>query len=112
MPVRALVVRRRGEPELVGRTLRALATAAVAAADAGADIGRAIAGVGGPVWLVRAGAWPAHPGPITGPPPSAPARPLVALGAVNGELVASDPRGPASLYLESEPALDLSRRLG
>src|SRR5262245_20934652 len=112
MPLRALVVRREGERELVGRTLRALATAGVVAEDAGADIGRAIVGIDGPVWLVRAGAWPAHPGLIPVPPPSATGRPLVAFGAVNGEPVAASPCDPASLYLESEPALDLARRLG
>ena len=112
MPVHALVVRRRGERERVGRTLRALAAAGIVAEDAGAEIGRAIDDVGGPVWLVRAGAWPAHPGPIAGPPPSATGRPLVAFGAVNGEPVAVDSYGPASLYLESEPALELARRLG
>ena len=111
MPVRALVVHRPGEPEQVGRTLRALATAGVAAEDAGADLGKAIDGAGGPVWLVRAGAWPARPGPIPCPPPSATGKPLVALGSVNGALVEADPRGPASLYLEAEPASDLSRRL-
>ena len=111
MPVRALVIRRRGERELVGRTLRALTAAGVVAEHAGADIGRAIGEVRGPVWLVRAGAWPARPGPICGPPPSATGRPLVAFGAVDGEPVPAPPRGPASLYLESGPALDLARRL-
>lgn len=107
MPVHALVFRRRGERELVGRTLRALAAAGIGAEDARADTGRAIERVGGPVWLVRAGAWPAHTGTIAGPPPSATGRPLVAFGAVNGGPVADGSYGPASLYLESEPAIDL-----
>src|SRR5437762_11705196 len=110
MPVRTLVVRRPGELEQLGRTLRALATTAVATEDAGADLGKAITGAGGPVWLVRAGAWPAHPGPIPSPPPSATGRPLVAFGSVNGVLGEADPRGPASLYLEAEPAWDLDRK--
>src|SRR6184192_2536816 len=48
MAVRTLVVRRPGELEQLGRTLRALAMTAVAAEDAGADLGKAIAGTGPP----------------------------------------------------------------
>jgi glycosyltransferase involved in cell wall biosynthesis len=110
MPVRTLVVRRPGEQEHVGRTLRALATAAVAAEDAGADLAGAIAAAGGPIWLVRAGAWPTRPGPIPSPPPSATGRPLVAFGSVHAD-GGVDPGRPASLYLEVEPALDLAGRL-
>jgi len=110
MPVRTLVVRRLGEQEQVGRTLRALAAAGVAAQDAGADLAGAIAGVGGPIWLVRAGAWPIHAGPIPSPPKSATGRPLVAFGSVRAD-PGVDAGSPASLYLEVEPALDLARRL-
>jgi len=110
MPVRTLVVRRLGEQEQVGRTLRALAAAGVDALDAGADLAGAIAGVGGPIWLVRAGAWPTHPGPIPSPRKSATGRPLVAFGSVRPD-PGVDPGSPASLYLEVDPALDLARRL-
>jgi len=106
MPVRTLVVRRRGERTLVGRTLRALASAGVNATDVGADLAGAIALVDGPLWLVRAGAWPAHPGPIPSPPPSATRKPLVALGSAP-----DDPARLASLYLDIDPARELARRL-
>ncbi len=110
MPVRTLVVRRPGEYALVGRTLRALAAAGVAAEDAGPDLAGSIGEVGGPIWLVRAGAWPTHPGPILCPPPSATGRPLVAYGSVHTDHC-PDRDDPASLYLEVDPALDLARRL-
>jgi glycosyltransferase involved in cell wall biosynthesis len=77
---------------------------------AGTDLAGAIAGADGPVWLVRAGAWPAHPGPVLTPPPSATGRPLVALGAVLGE-PGVEPDGLASVYLDVEPARDLIGRL-
>src|SRR3954468_15035362 len=74
MPLRPLVFRCPAGPERVGRTLRALEAAGVAAEDAGADLAGALARAVGPVWLVRAGAWPAPPGPIPAPPPR-PTRP-------------------------------------
>src|SRR4051812_18083327 len=111
MPTRALVFRSPGEPERVGRTLRALDAAGVAAEDAGADLAGAIARAGGPIWLVRAGTWPARPGPVPAPPPRPPGGPLGPVGAVLHGW--GDDRGaPASLYLEPEPAAELARRLG
>jgi glycosyltransferase involved in cell wall biosynthesis len=67
----------------VHRTRDALAAAALAAEVAyrPAELIRALAAASS-VWLVQAGAWPAHHGPIVAPSPSATARPLVALGAV------------------------------
>src|SRR6516165_6026365 len=103
MPVRTLVIQRPGQQEQVGRTLRALRAAGADADHAGTDLAGAIAGADGPVWLVRAGAWPAHPGPVLTPPPSATGRPLVALGAVLGE-PGVEPDGLASVYLDVEPA--------
>jgi glycosyltransferase involved in cell wall biosynthesis len=110
MAVRALVIRRPGERELVGRTLRALGVVGVDAQDAGVDPAGAIVGAGGPIWLVSAGAWPTHPGPIPNPPPSATGKPLVAFGSVCGGTEV-DPSGPASLYLERDPAQALALRL-
>ena len=65
------------------RTRDALAAANLAAQVAyrPAELSHALA-AGSSVWLVQAGAWPAHRGPIVAPSPSATARPLVALGAV------------------------------
>src|SRR5918997_1556563 len=111
MPPRTLVVRPPGEPERVGRTRRALASAGIAAEDAGADLAGVIAGAGRPVWLVRAGAWPAHPGPLSAPPRSASGKPLVAFGAVIPE-GGPDPGAATSLYLEPEPAAEVARSLG
>src|SRR4051794_29550432 len=109
MPPRTLVFRSPAGPERVGRTLRALDAAGVAAEDAGPDLAGALGRAGGPIWLVRAGAWPAYPGPISAPPPSATGRPLVAFGAVLPGR--GDDPGAASLYLEPGPAADLTRRL-
>src|SRR3954469_20754462 len=106
MPPRTLVIRPPGEPERVGRTRRALAGAGIAAEDAGADLAGAIAGAGSPVWLVRAGAWPAHPGPLATPPRSASGKPLVAFGPVTPG-GGDDPGAATSLYLEPEPAAEL-----
>jgi glycosyltransferase involved in cell wall biosynthesis len=110
MLLRALVVRPTGEPERVGRTLRALRGVGVVAEDAGGDLAHAIDRCEGATWLVRAGAWPAHPGPILKPPPSATGRPLVAFGSTTLE-GGADPGVPASLYLESEPFAELADRL-
>ncbi len=110
MPVATLVIRNPGQHEHVGRTLRALGAVGVAAQDAGTDLAAAIADVDGPVWLVRAGAWPAHRGPVRKPPASATGKPLVALGAVRGDR-GIEPDDLASLYLDAEPAGDLVRRL-
>ncbi len=110
MPVRTLIVRASGEPDLVGRTVRALAAVGVAAEDAGVDLARALAANEEPIWLVRAGSWPMHSGPMQRPPPSATGRPIVALGCVNSSRRDASQR-PASVYLDVEPALELARRL-
>jgi glycosyltransferase involved in cell wall biosynthesis len=111
MPIRALVIRPPGEPERVGRTLRALEAAGVTAEEAGTDLARAVGSAEGSTWLVRAGAWPASPGPISEPPPSATGKPLVAFGAtlVEGR---ADPGLIASIYLDPEPLAELASRLG
>ena len=111
MAIRALVVRRPGEHDLVGRTIRALAAAGVSARDAGTDVAAAISAADSPVWLVHAGAWPAHPWPIESPPASASGRPLVAFGCSRG-VRSNDPGVASSLYLEVEPARELARSLG
>ena len=95
----------------MGRTLRALQDAGVFAEDAGGDLARAIGRKEGATWLVRAGAWPAHPGAILRPPSSATGRPLVAFGATILE-DGSDSGVPASLYLDGEPLNHLADRLG
>jgi glycosyltransferase involved in cell wall biosynthesis len=69
-----------------GRTLRALRARGLDPFDASAIAEGAppelAARLGaGPVWLVRASAWPAHEGPIVFPPPSATGQALGALGA-------------------------------
>ena len=128
----------------MGRTLRALRQAGIVAEDvcgrAPPALGEAISAVAGPVWLVRAGTWPARSVPIQFPLPSAMGRPLCALGAVlpeagmapsaDGEVLqwaalqaetggdfsaAPDLSGRlppvASVYLEAEPSAALARRL-
>jgi glycosyltransferase involved in cell wall biosynthesis len=109
--VRTLVVRRTAERDLVGRTLRALDAAGVPAQDAATDLASALAGVDEPIWLVRAGAWPVHPGPIPSPPPSATGRPLVAFGSLSAARRVDPSDRPASLYLEVDPARELVQRL-
>jgi glycosyltransferase involved in cell wall biosynthesis len=112
MTPRTLVFRSPAGPERVGRTLRALSAAGVAAEDAGPDLAAALARARGPVWLVRAGAWPARSGPIPAPLPSATGRPLLAYGAVlPGRGHDPDVGAVASLYLEPGPAADLVRKL-
>ena len=105
------VVRAPGEPERVGRTLRALAAVGIAAHDCGGELARALDRANGPVWLVQAGAWLAGEREPADPPPSATGRPLVALGGVRpgraGESAAKLP----SIYLDPEPAAELARRL-
>lgn len=110
MLARPLVVRAPGEPERVGRTLRALAAAGVVAGDTGGDVAGAIRRAQGPVWLVRAGAWPARPGTPTDPPASATGKPLVATGGVFSD------RGEeldlsASVYLEADAAAHVAQQL-
>jgi glycosyltransferase involved in cell wall biosynthesis len=134
---------RPGDRYRAGRTLRTLAQAGFAAvAGCGLSapaLSREIAAAAGPVWLLRAGAWPAGVGPVRLPPPSATGRPLCALGRVCSE---PDGRGGcrdevarwdallhrtggdfsstsccgwlpdvASVYLEAEAAAALARRL-
>lgn len=117
MAFRALIVRADGDRERVGRTRRALEAADVTTSDAGPDLAESLAAGGGTLWLVRAGAWPACPGPVAAPPSSSTARPLVAYGAVVGlkgggpAACTDDSRGPASFYLDAEAAADLARLL-
>ncbi|MDR3637084.1 MAG: glycosyltransferase [Isosphaeraceae bacterium] len=110
MQARVFVVRAPGEPERVGRTLRALAAAGIAGEDTGGDLARVIGQAGGAVWLVRAGAWPAPGIKPVDPTPSATGRPLVAFGGVLSERGAELDVG-ASVYLEAEPAQHVARRL-
>lgn len=76
---------RAGDAWRAGRTLRGVRLAGLLALDCvgapGQAIAEAIRAVGGPVFLIRAGAWPvARRLPV--PPASATGRPLLALGAV------------------------------
>ena len=135
---------RPGDRYRLGRTLRALRQAGIIAEDLcgrpGPAVAEAITAVTGPVWLVRAGTWPAYSVQIRFPLPSAMGRPLCALGAVlpqaGRESAADDDalqwatlqsetggdfsvapnlsdRLPpvASVYLESEPSAAVARRL-
>ncbi len=115
-----------------GRTLRALRGAGLDPLDAcdlsPASLARVVGA--GPVWLVRAGAWPLVEGAVGFPPPSATRAPLVALGAVRagdpadvarwssllaatggdlGHLAAPPPL--ASVYFEARSARALAFRL-
>ena len=145
MNARAIVVATRpGDRYRAGRTIRALRQAGIETTDvcglAPSALAQAITAAGRPVWLVRAGAWPAQPSHVQFPLPSATGRPLCALGAVRSEdgpppsadgevsqwatilaetggdfSLAADlsARLPpvASAYLEAEPAAALGQRL-
>jgi hypothetical protein len=83
--VRAIVYGARScHRDLAGRTLRALRLFGVSASDATDEpwprLLARIRAEPGPVWLIRAGAFPVAP--VTEPPPSATGRPIVALGQV------------------------------
>jgi glycosyltransferase involved in cell wall biosynthesis len=83
--VRAIVHGARpSDRDLAGRSLRALRLFGVSASDAIDEpwprLLARIRAEPGPVWLVRAGAFPMAP--VTEPPPSATGRPIVALGQV------------------------------
>jgi glycosyltransferase involved in cell wall biosynthesis len=84
MSARALVFGcRTGDAYRTGRTLRALRRSGIDAATvcpAPSSRLAALLAVGGPVWLVRAGAWPVQAGPLRMPPPSATGLPLCAFG--------------------------------
>lgn len=73
-----------GDARRAGRTLRALRARGLDPFDGSrASSVELAARLGaGPAWLVRAGAFPVHGGPLTFPPPSATGRPLCALGAI------------------------------
>jgi glycosyltransferase involved in cell wall biosynthesis len=125
-PVRALVFTAvPGDRYRVGRTLRALKGLGLIPEEL--DSSRLILG-DGPVWLMRAGAWP-RASTLTLPPPSATGRPLCALGLVHDDqawaALQADSGGdlsrlpdlPARLppvvsaYLDAEAAASLARRL-
>lgn len=76
---------RLSDRDLAGRTLRALRLFGVSAPEAIHEpwpgLLARIRAAPGPVWLIRAGAFPVTP--FTEPPPSATGRPLVALGQVH-----------------------------
>ncbi len=134
-PTTIVFASRPGDRLRAGRTLRALQRAGLDPVDAtrapdATPASLAAHLTGGPVWLVRAGAWPAGAGPIAFPPPSATRLPLVALGAVRegddadvrhwkdllartgGDLARLDAPPPlASVYCEPAPALALSAAL-
>jgi glycosyltransferase involved in cell wall biosynthesis len=144
MSARVLVFAARpGDRYRVGRTLRALDQAGFAAVDGRGlsvqDLSRALLAAAGPVWLLRAGAWPAAASPIRLPPASATGRPLCALGRVcpdpDGGALSQDEVArwdallhetggdfshtasdgclpdPASVYLEAAAATALARKL-
>ncbi len=145
MNARVLVFGNRpGDRNRAGRTVRSLRQAGVDSQEccgsSPRDLAAAIAAVAGPVWLVRAGAWPTPPGRVEFPPPSATGLPLCALGMLRAEQGATCPSDPevessaaikahtggdfsfangslvqlppvASLYLEAGPARELAERL-
>jgi glycosyltransferase involved in cell wall biosynthesis len=85
--VRVLVFGRRlGDRYRAGRTIRALRSKGIVAEDVCDHPAPALAETlqagSGPVWLVRAGAWPASRDAITFPPPSGTGRPLAAVGVI------------------------------
>jgi glycosyltransferase involved in cell wall biosynthesis len=86
MNVRVLVFADRpGDRYRAGRTLRMLRQSDLAAEDVTGLSPPALAEAlahGGPVWLVRAGAWPISTGPLRWPPSSATGLPLCALGQI------------------------------
>jgi glycosyltransferase involved in cell wall biosynthesis len=124
---------RPGDDLRAGRTLRALAGQAIvtnAVSRTPVDLAAALReGPAEPVWLVRAGAWPARAGPVA-PPASATGLPLAAFGLVRGpgeeagrwaavqsasggsDPPVSDLPPPASVYLEGKIAGRLAERLG
>jgi glycosyltransferase involved in cell wall biosynthesis len=74
-----------GDALRAGRTLRALRRKGLSPLDAERLDSRALAAhidPARPLWLLRAGAFPARPEPLLFPPPSATGRPLCAFGAV------------------------------
>jgi glycosyltransferase involved in cell wall biosynthesis len=71
-----------GDLYRAGRTLRALESAGLRAVDATRAGASLPVEDGKGVWIVRAGAWPRHPGSLRFPEGSQTGRPLVALGAV------------------------------
>jgi len=120
-----------------GRTLRALRACGLDPIDASRTTSPELAARlgSGPVWLVRAGAFLVHAGPVAFPPPSATGRPLGALGAIRpcfdgeerapdqawsellartgGDIGAQSAALPplASVYLGTRAAADLAARL-
>jgi glycosyltransferase involved in cell wall biosynthesis len=81
-----------GDARRKGRTLRALRARGLDPIDASestsADLAARLGA--GPVWLVGAGAFLVHEGPITFPLPSATGRPLCALGAIRPDFAAGE----------------------
>lgn len=104
--MRAIVFSARpSDLDRAGRSARALRMAGASVLDlAGASWTELLARIrdaARPVWLVRAGAWPA--GTFTPPPASATGKPLIALGGV---------APPADVYAEAAPeAIEWRRRL-
>jgi glycosyltransferase involved in cell wall biosynthesis len=134
---------RAGDRYRAGRTARALRRAGVTVEDVcgfpPSRLADFLCSAAGPVWLVRAGAWPVQCGLLRLPPPSATGLPLCALGWIRrpeevtpardgeagqwaalqaetgGDFSRTDlgERLPpvASIYLEAAPAAALGRRL-
>lgn len=145
MALQVLVVGgRAGSRYRVGRTIRALRRAGLTPEDVGGcspeALSERIAANAGPIWLVRAGAWPTARGNIEFPLSSAFGQPLIALGRVNpsgdasaalreeeqwwelfqdstgGEFAAAagsikQPPAIASAYLETKPMLKVAQQL-
>jgi len=74
------------------RTAKSLGRAGVVVEQGAGSValGEALVCTADPVWLVRAGAWPARGGPVSFPPPSRTGRPLCALGAIVALTAAAD----------------------
>ena len=97
---RALILALRpGDRYRAGRTLRALTATGLPTFDLCGQTAATVAdtlAAGGPVWLVRAGAWPVRPGPLSLPNASAAGRPLCAIGLPKpGSGAAVDPAAGA-----------------
>src|SRR5947209_1726590 len=93
--IRAVVFSDRpGERYRAGRTVRALLRSNVPVSEAAGpspvQLAQALNAAAGSVWLIRAGCWPAAPGVIEFPSPSATRRALCAFGMVRSRSGSTD----------------------
>jgi glycosyltransferase involved in cell wall biosynthesis len=105
-----------GDRYRAGRTVRALCAAAAVIEEvldpSPVALGQAFSRCRGAVWLVRAGAWPAHAGPLTFPARSVTGLALYAFGAIRAEAgsdTAPDEAARQWAALQAETGGDLLR---